>query len=175
MQVKCWIWKRTALRSSKLMKRLYVNCHYVSQTGTADTLTGQFQPSVYWALRFSKLRKFIRTCYSEFGDVISTDDMDADVISFEASRADLTLLDTLQRRAFSTHVGPGVHDIHSPRIPSEKKLPARLQDFEEVPPGKRLINPDCGLKTREQQNHSKSGKRCCGSEAGSSELAHEGR
>lgn len=62
-------------------------------------------------------------CYSEFGDIIDAiDDMDADVISFEASRADLTLLDTLQQDHFKTHVGPGVYDIHSPRIPSESEV-----------------------------------------------------
>lgn len=89
-------------------------------------------------------------CYSEFGDIIDAiDDMDADVISFEASRADLTLLDTLQEDHFKTHVGPGVYDIHSPRIPSESEVAGTIHKIlKKVPLDNVWINPDCGLKTR---------------------------
>lgn len=62
-------------------------------------------------------------CYSEFTDIIpAIDDMDADVISFEASRSDLLILDSLKKNNFKTEVGPGVYDIHSPRIPSKEEI-----------------------------------------------------
>lgn len=89
-------------------------------------------------------------CYSEFGDIIEAiDAMDADVISFEASRADLTLLDTLQEDHFQTHVGPGVYDIHSPRVPSEEEVATTIHKIlAKLPLDNVWINPDCGLKTR---------------------------
>ena len=62
-------------------------------------------------------------CYSEFNDIISAiDDMDADVISFEASRSNLEILDELKEKNFKTEVGPGVYDIHSPRIPTVEEI-----------------------------------------------------
>jgi len=62
-------------------------------------------------------------CYSEFNDIIKDiDNMDADVITFEASRSDFTVLDALQAAEFRTEVGPGVYDIHSPRVPSELEI-----------------------------------------------------
>lgn len=89
-------------------------------------------------------------CYSEFGDIIDAiDAMDADVISFEASRADLTLLDDLQADHFQTHVGPGVYDIHSPRVPSEEEVANTIHKIlDKLPLDHVWINPDCGLKTR---------------------------
>ena len=86
-------------------------------------------------------------CYSEFGDIIK--DIDADVISFEASRADLTILDDLKAANFRTEVGPGVYDIHSPRIPSKEEIVEALKKMvQKVPVEKLWVNPDCGLKTR---------------------------
>lgn len=89
-------------------------------------------------------------CYSEFGDIIKDiDAMDADVITFEASRSDLKLLDALKAADFQTQVGPGVYDIHSPRVPSVSEIVDALHkiigkvDKENV-----WVNPDCGLKTR---------------------------
>ena len=89
-------------------------------------------------------------CYSEFGDIIKDiDAMDADVITFEASRSDLKLLDALKAADFQTQVGPGVYDIHSPRVPSVNEIVDALHkiigkvDKENV-----WVNPDCGLKTR---------------------------
>ena len=89
-------------------------------------------------------------CYSEFGDIIKDiDDLDADVISFEASRADLTILDDLKAANFRTEVGPGVYDIHSPRIPSKEEIVEALgKMLKKVPAEKLWVNPDCGLKTR---------------------------
>lgn len=89
-------------------------------------------------------------CYSEFTDIISAiDDMDADVITFEASRSDLTILDFLKQSNFKTQVGPGVYDIHSPRIPSEKEIELALKKMlEKISKEKLWVNPDCGLKTR---------------------------
>ncbi|WP_127848395.1 5-methyltetrahydropteroyltriglutamate--homocysteine S-methyltransferase [Lacticaseibacillus hulanensis] len=91
-------------------------------------------------------------CYSEFGDIIKAiDDLDADVISFEASRGELTLLDDLQASHFETHVGPGVYDIHSPRVPSIDEIKDVIHKIlAKVPADHVWVNPDCGLKTREE-------------------------
>lgn len=89
-------------------------------------------------------------CYSEFEDIIeSIDAMDADVISFEASRSDLSLIDTLVDVEFQTQVGPGVYDIHSPRVPSQAEIERALETFVNKLPKENIwVNPDCGLKTR---------------------------
>lgn len=89
-------------------------------------------------------------CYSEFNDIIKEiDEMDADVISFEASRSKLTILDALKENNFETEVGPGVYDIHSPRVPSVEEIVATIKTMlTKIEKGKLWINPDCGLKTR---------------------------
>ncbi len=92
-------------------------------------------------------------CYSEFGDIIQAiDNLDADVISFEASRSDLSLIDQLVAADFQTEVGPGVYDIHSPRIPSVEELEEIIKRIiAKLPAAKVWINPDCGLKTRSEK------------------------
>ncbi len=89
-------------------------------------------------------------CYSEFTDIIpAIDDMDADVITFEASRSDLQILDSLRENHFETEVGPGVYDIHSPRVPSVKEIVNALKIMlTKIEKDKLWVNPDCGLKTR---------------------------
>lgn len=89
-------------------------------------------------------------CYSEFTDIIpAIDDMDADVITFEASRSDLRILDSLREHHFETEVGPGVYDIHSPRVPSVEEMIAALNTMlTRIDREKLWVNPDCGLKTR---------------------------
>ncbi|EOH93548.1 5-methyltetrahydropteroyltriglutamate-homocysteine S-methyltransferase [Enterococcus haemoperoxidus ATCC BAA-382] len=89
-------------------------------------------------------------CYSEFADIIQDiDNMDADVISFEASRSNLDILDALKAIDFQTQVGPGVYDIHSPRVPSVKEIEATIHNIlKKLPIEKVWVNPDCGLKTR---------------------------
>ncbi len=89
-------------------------------------------------------------CYSEFTDIIQEiDNMDADVITFEASRSDLLILDALKESNFKTEVGPGVYDIHSPRIPSVDEILSALEKMSvKIQPEKLWVNPDCGLKTR---------------------------
>lgn len=89
-------------------------------------------------------------CYSEFTDIIpAIDSMDADVITFEASRSDLQILDSLKENKFKTEVGPGVYDIHSPRVPSVAEIVEALKKMaQKVDTGKLWVNPDCGLKTR---------------------------
>lgn len=89
-------------------------------------------------------------CYSEFNDIIKAiDDMDADVITFEASRSDLQILDALRDNHFETEVGPGVYDIHSARVPSVEEIVTALKGMlEKIEPDKLWVNPDCGLKTR---------------------------
>ena len=89
-------------------------------------------------------------CYSEFTDIITAiDDMDADVITFEASRSDLQILDALREEHFETEVGPGVYDIHSPRVPDVQEIVNALSIMlTKIEKDKLWVNPDCGLKTR---------------------------
>ena len=89
-------------------------------------------------------------CYSEFNDIVKDiDAMDADVITFEASRSDLKLLDALNDARFETQVGPGVYDIHSPRVPSVDEIVKTIHKIiDKVPQANVWVNPDCGLKTR---------------------------
>lgn len=89
-------------------------------------------------------------CYSEFEEIVKDiDNMDADVISFEASRSKLTIIDALKANNFETEVGPGVYDIHSPRIPTVEEILQVLQKMlEKIDENKLWVNPDCGLKTR---------------------------
>ena len=90
-------------------------------------------------------------CYSEFGEVIGAiADLDADVTSIiEAARSHMEVLDDLNAIGFSNSVGPGVYDIHSPRVPSANEMAESLRAALRSVPAQRLwVNPDCGLKTR---------------------------
>ena len=89
-------------------------------------------------------------CYSEFGEVIGAiADLDADVTSIEAARSHMEVLDDLNSVGFANSVGPGVYDIHSPRVPSTNEMATSLRAALKAVPAQRLwVNPDCGLKTR---------------------------
>ncbi len=89
-------------------------------------------------------------CYSEFNDIIKTiEAMDADVISIETARSGNELLKIFAKTGYKQEVGPGVYDIHSPRIPSIEEIVKQIEVLLEVLPKEQLwINPDCGLKTR---------------------------
>ncbi len=89
-------------------------------------------------------------CYSEFNDIIKTiEALDADVISIETARSGNELLKVFKQVGYTHEVGPGVYDIHSPRIPSVDELQSQIKALLEVLPKDQLwINPDCGLKTR---------------------------
>ncbi|WP_133826283.1 5-methyltetrahydropteroyltriglutamate--homocysteine S-methyltransferase [Actinomycetospora succinea] len=89
-------------------------------------------------------------CYSEFGDVIDAiDGLDADVTTIEAARSRMEVLADLEAIGYSRGVGPGVYDIHSPRVPEREEIAALIAEAQRVVPGDRLwVNPDCGLKTR---------------------------
>jgi len=90
-------------------------------------------------------------CYSEFNVIMkSIAEMDADVISIEASRSGMDLLEAFKAYQYPAEIGPGVYDIHSPRVPSTDEIYSLLQKALTVIPPERLwINPDCGLKTRD--------------------------
>lgn len=76
-------------------------------------------------------------------------DLDADVTSIEAARSHMEVLGDLNAVGFTNGVGPGVYDIHSPRVPSTEEMVASLREALEAVPAERLwVNPDCGLKTR---------------------------
>ncbi|GGH12799.1 5-methyltetrahydropteroyltriglutamate--homocysteine S-methyltransferase [Pedobacter zeae] len=89
-------------------------------------------------------------CYSEFNDIIqSIADMDADVITIETSRSQMELLDAFADFKYPNEIGPGVYDIHSPRVPKREEMIRLLKKAKTVIPSEQLwVNPDCGLKTR---------------------------
>ncbi len=90
-------------------------------------------------------------CYAEFNDIIdSIAALDADVITIETSRSDMELLDAFVNFAYPNEIGPGVYDIHSPRVPTKDEIVRLMEKAAKVVPAERLwINPDCGLKTRD--------------------------
>ena len=89
-------------------------------------------------------------CYSDFNDIIeAVGAMDADVISIETSRSQMELLDAFAKYKYPNEIGPGVYDIHSPRVPEVKEMTALLEKAAKViDPSLLWVNPDCGLKTR---------------------------
>jgi 5-methyltetrahydropteroyltriglutamate--homocysteine methyltransferase len=89
-------------------------------------------------------------CYSEFNDIIEDiAAMDADVITIECSRSQMELLDAFAKFKYPNQIGPGVYDIHSPRVPQEAEMTALIEKAGRVIPARQLwVNPDCGLKTR---------------------------
>jgi 5-methyltetrahydropteroyltriglutamate--homocysteine methyltransferase len=90
-------------------------------------------------------------CYSEFNDIISAiADMDADVISIETSRSQMELLNAFVNFKYPNEIGPGVYDIHSPRVPKQEEMEALLRKALDVLKAEQIwVNPDCGLKTRD--------------------------
>ncbi|MBI6121387.1 5-methyltetrahydropteroyltriglutamate--homocysteine S-methyltransferase [Salegentibacter maritimus] len=89
-------------------------------------------------------------CYSEFNDIMeSIANMDADVITIECSRSQMELLEIFSDFEYPNEIGPGVYDIHSPRVPAAEEMLTLLKKAEKVIPAEQLwVNPDCGLKTR---------------------------
>lgn len=89
-------------------------------------------------------------CYSDFNDIINTiERMDADVITIETSRSGNKLLKVFSTNGYANDIGPGVYDIHSPRVPAVAELEEKIRQLLLVlPPQKLWVNPDCGLKTR---------------------------
>lgn len=89
-------------------------------------------------------------CYSEFNDIIeAVAAMDADVISIETSRSQMELLEAFVSFRYPNDIGPGVYDIHSPRVPAQEEIEALLRKaLKVIPPEQLWVNPDCGLKTR---------------------------
>ncbi|GJN92765.1 hypothetical protein Rhopal_005803-T1 [Rhodotorula paludigena] len=91
-------------------------------------------------------------CYSDFGTIFEhIQRLDADIISIEAAKSDLKLLQVFQAKGYANDIGPGLFDIHSPRVPSVEEMKARAEAFLSALPDKKhiWIGPDCGLKTRE--------------------------
>jgi 5-methyltetrahydropteroyltriglutamate--homocysteine methyltransferase len=90
-------------------------------------------------------------CYCELNDILdSVMDLDADVISIETSRSQMELLEAFTNNKYPNEIGPGVYDIHSPRVPSEGEMTALLDKAaESLEPWQIWVNPDCGLKTRD--------------------------
>jgi 5-methyltetrahydropteroyltriglutamate--homocysteine methyltransferase len=89
-------------------------------------------------------------CYAEFGDILAAIiDLDTDVISMEAARSQMSIADELSAAGYPSAVGPGVYDIHSPRVPPATEMTGLLRAaLHQLPAGRVWVNPDCGLKTR---------------------------
>ena len=89
-------------------------------------------------------------CYSDFNDIFPTiQALDADVITIENSKSDLKLLSAFERYGYTNGIGPGLYDIHSPRVPSEAEMKERLDQMLQYLRKELVwVNPDCGLKTR---------------------------
>lgn len=120
---------------------------------------GQWQAYLDWAVEAFRLSAsgvrdetqiHTHMCYSEFNDVIQAiADMDADVITIETSRSDMELLDAFEAFDYPNDIGPGVYDIHSPRVPDTAEMVALMNKaVKRIPAAQLWINPDCGLKTR---------------------------
>ena len=89
-------------------------------------------------------------CYAEFNDKLDAGAaMDADLITMETSRSDMELLDAFVSFKYPNEIGPGVYDIHSPRVPETQEMVRLMRKAKNVLPPEHLwVNPDCGLKTR---------------------------
>jgi 5-methyltetrahydropteroyltriglutamate--homocysteine methyltransferase len=89
-------------------------------------------------------------CYAELGDIVDAlDELDVDVLSFEAARSDMTVVDVLQHASYQGGAGPGIYDVHSPGVPETTGLETLIRRaIERLGSGRLWVNPDCGLKTR---------------------------
>ncbi len=120
---------------------------------------GEWQPYLDWAVECFRIAAsgvadatqiHTHMCYSEFNDIIaSIGAMDADVISIETARSRMELLDAFAGYRYPAEIGPGVYDIHSPRVPAIGEMADLLGAAASLLPADQLcVNPDCGLKTR---------------------------
>jgi 5-methyltetrahydropteroyltriglutamate--homocysteine methyltransferase len=116
--------------------------------GYLDWAVGAFRLATSGAAGSTQIHTHM--CYSEFGEIIGAiSDMDADVTSIEAARSHMELLADLRAGGYSHGIGPGIYDIHSPRVPSVEEMTEALgRALESVEPSLLWVNPDCGLKTR---------------------------
>ncbi|MBF0254306.1 MAG: 5-methyltetrahydropteroyltriglutamate--homocysteine S-methyltransferase [Candidatus Omnitrophica bacterium] len=123
----------------------------LKQSGWADYLQWAVKAfRLSCSVADAKTQIHTHMCYSEFNDIIEAiSDMDADVISIECSRSRMELLEAFRQFRYPGEIGPGVYDIHSPRVPSREEIERLLHKAMEGIPAERLwVNPDCGLKTR---------------------------
>ncbi|PSQ80756.1 MAG: 5-methyltetrahydropteroyltriglutamate--homocysteine S-methyltransferase [Bacteroidetes bacterium QS_8_68_15] len=121
------------------------------QSGWADYLdwsVGAFRLATAGAADATQIHTHM--CYSEFNEIIDAiAAMDADVISMEASRSKMELLEAFEEFDYPNQIGPGVYDIHSPRVPSQEEIAGLIDKALDALPADQLwVNPDCGLKTR---------------------------
>ncbi|QCR23934.1 5-methyltetrahydropteroyltriglutamate--homocysteine S-methyltransferase [Pontibacter sp. SGAir0037] len=118
-----------------------------------------WQPYLEWAIKAFRIAAsgvkddtqiHTHMCYSEFNDIIhSIADMDADVITMETSRSQMELLEAFSDFKYPNEIGPGVYDIHSPRVPTVEEMVQLLEKASALLPARNIwVNPDCGLKTR---------------------------
>ena len=110
-----------------------VRCFRLATSGTADAT-----------------QVHTHMCYADFGDILpAIEALDADVISLEAARSRMEVAGDLARSGYPRQVGPGIYDVHSPRVPARSELAERIRiAAASLPPAELWVNPDCGLKTR---------------------------
>ncbi|WP_275293585.1 5-methyltetrahydropteroyltriglutamate--homocysteine S-methyltransferase [Amycolatopsis sp. La24] len=152
-----------ALRDEVLdLERAGISIIQVDEPALRETLplrTGERAAYLDWAVASFQLstsgvrddtQVHTHMCYAEFGDVLQAIiDMDADVISLEAARSNMAIVAGLAEAGYPNEAGPGVWDIHSPRVPSVEEIAGHLRTAVAAFPAERLwVNPDCGLKTR---------------------------
>ena len=150
---KLLISKQPVSTSSKLMSQLSVRVFpSVPARSVRHTSTGLSSRSVFPSLAFEDSTQIhSHFCYSEFQDFFhAIAALDADVLSIENSKSDAKLLKVFVDEAYPRHIGPGVYDIHSPRVPSEQEIKDRIEEMLQfLKPEQLWIDPDCGLKTRQ--------------------------
>ena len=119
-----------------------------NQAAYLDWSVGSFRLATAGVKKATQIHTHL--CYSEFGVVIDAiRGLDADVTSIEAARSRMDVVDSLKTSGFDSEVGPGVYDIHSPRVPSQSEIHELLERAVKALPTRQLwVNPDCGLKTR---------------------------
>lgn len=102
------------------------------------------------AIAWDQTQIHTHMCYSDFNDIIAAiDALDADVITIETARNGNRLLDAFKRSGYPKEIGPGIYDIHSPRVPPIEEMEAQIKAILQIFPARQIwINPDCGLKTR---------------------------
>jgi 5-methyltetrahydropteroyltriglutamate--homocysteine methyltransferase len=119
-----------------------------AQSDYLDWSVGSFRLATAGAADSTQIHTHL--CYSEFGVVIDAiDRLDADVTSIEAARSKMEVVHDIERSGFGRGIGPGVYDIHSPRVPSVDEVSELIEiALASIPERQVWVNPDCGLKTR---------------------------
>ena len=138
----------TSSRSTSRRSARACRCAATAGTSTSTGRCYSFRLSISSVRDETQIQTHM--CYSEFGDIMrQIQEMDADVLLIEAARSKMELLEDWKRTGYENEIGPGLYDIHSPRIPSTEEMADLLRRAAQVlEPEQLWVDPDCGLKTR---------------------------